>query len=312
MTVTSASQRPAATAITTRVPDWRLLFAALCAIWGFSFLLIKLGTSAYPPMQVSLGRMVFGALVLIAAVIFRRQSLPRQLSTWLHLSVSAFFLNSLPYTLFAYAELHISSSLAGICNATSPLWSMLIGAIALREDRPDLRRVTALGIGFIGVLTVLGVWQGFAGQDLLGSAMALGAAASYSIGWAYVRRFLRNSNSSHLSITATQLLIGTAQLLIAASVFTSVPSTFSLGPLLAIFALGALGTGLAIFIQYQLVDQVGPTVGQTVTYFVPVIATFAGITLLNEHLNWQTPLGAAIILIGAALLQKSKNRVALK
>jgi len=170
--------------------DWRIRFAVLSLIWGFSFLLIKVGTEGYAPLQVTLGRMVFGTAVLLAALAVRRHSFPRGARTWGHLTVAAFFLNALPFSLFSYAELTISSTLAGICNATSPLWGMLLSLVALSEDRPGRRRVAGLGLGFIGVLTVLGAWQGFAGQDLAGTAMALTASLSYAVGWIYVRRTL--------------------------------------------------------------------------------------------------------------------------
>lgn len=170
--------------------DWRVRFTALSVVWGFSFLLIKVGTDGFAPLQVTLGRMAFGSAVLVAALAVRRERLPRGARTWGHIAVAAFFVNALPFSLFAYAELHISSSLAGICNATSPLWAMLLALVALREDRPTRRRVAGLGLGFAGVLTVLGAWRGFTGQDPLGTVLALLAAASYAVGWIYVRRTL--------------------------------------------------------------------------------------------------------------------------
>lgn len=284
-------------------PGWRLRFAALSLIWGFSFLLIKVGTDGYAPFQVTLGRLVFGTAVLAAAMAVKREPLPRGARTWSHLAVAAFLLNALPFSLFAYAELTIPSALAGICNATSPLWGMALSLAALSEDRPTRVRFAGLGLGFVGVLTVLGAWQGFGGLDARGTAMALLASLSYAVGWIYVRRTLADSGHSHLSMTGTQLLLATAQLAFVTPLFTSLPAHFSLIPLLAIAALGALGTGLAVLIQYGLVAEVGPTTAQMVTYFIPVIATAAGVAVLNEPLSWTTPAGAAIVLAGAALTQ---------
>ncbi|MFD7459394.1 MULTISPECIES: DMT family transporter [unclassified Streptomyces] len=286
-----------------RAVDWRVRFAALSLIWGFSFLLIKVGTGAYAPFQVTLGRLVFGTAVLAAAMAMKRQRLPRGARTWAHLTVAAFLLNALPFSLFAYAELTIPSTLAGICNATSPLWGMALSLVALAEDRPTRLRVAGLGIGFLGVLTVLGAWQGFAGLDATGTAMALLASLSYPIGWIYVRRTLAGAPDSHLSLTGAQLLLATVQLAIVTPLFTSAPTAFPLVPLLAVAALGALGTGVAVLLQYGLVAEVGPTTGQMVTYFIPVIATAAGVALLGEPLAWSTPVGAAIVLAGAALTQ---------
>ncbi|MET8681392.1 DMT family transporter [Streptomyces sp. NPDC004647] len=289
--------------------NWRIRFAVLSLIWGFSFLLIKVGTQAYAPLQVTLGRMLFGTAVLVAVLAVKRERFPRGARVWGHLTVSAFFLNALPFTLFAYAELTIPSTLAGICNATTPLWGMALSVVALSEDRPTRRRVAGLGIGFAGVLTVLGAWQGFAGQDLAGTAMALVASLSYAVGWIYVRRTLADPGSSHLSMSGAQLLLGTVQLAVITPVFTSFPTAFPVLPLLSVLALGALGTGVAFLLQYGLVAEVGPTTATLVTYFIPVIATAAGVTLLGERLAWSTPVGALIVLAGAALTQ-SRRRAA--
>ncbi len=289
--------------------DWRIRFGLLSLIWGFSFLLIKVGTEAYAPFQVTLGRLVFGTLVVAAVLVVKRQRLPRGTRTWLHLAVAALLLNALPFSLFAYAELTIPSTLAGICNATSPLWGMALSLVALSEDRPTRRRVAGLGLGFFGVLTVLGVWQGFSGVDLAGTAMALLASLSYPIGWIYVRRTLAGSGHSNFSLTGAQMLLATAELAVVTPLFTSVPTSFPVAPMLAVVALGALGTGLAFLLQYSLVDDVGPTTAQMVTYFVPVIATAAGVAVLGESLSWSTPVGAVIVLAGAALTQ-SRPRAA--
>ncbi|MEV6833718.1 DMT family transporter [Streptomyces sp. NPDC051133] len=283
--------------------DWRLRFGALSLIWGFSFLLIKVGTDGYAPFQVTLGRLVFGTAVLGAAMAVKRERLPRGARLWGHMAVAAFFLNALPFSLFAYSELTIPSTLAGICNATSPLWGMALSMVALSEDRPTRVRVAGLGLGFIGVLTVLGAWQGFHGLDATGTAMALLASLSYPVGWIYVRRTLAGGGDSHLSMTGAQLLLATVQLAVVTPLFTSFPAHFSLVPLLAIAALGAFGTGLAVLIQYGLVAEVGPTTAQMVTYFIPVIATAAGVAILGESLRWSTPVGAVVVLAGAALTQ---------
>ncbi|MFG2651990.1 DMT family transporter [Streptomyces sp. NPDC048436] len=286
-----------------RALGWQLRFGILALIWGFSFLLIKVGTEGYAPFQVALGRLVFGAAVVAAVLVVKRERLPRGALTWVHLAVAGLFLNALPFSLFAYAELTIPSTLAGICNAASPLWGMALSLVALSEDRPTRRRVAGLGIGFLGVLTVLGAWQGFSGLDFGGTAMALLASLSYPIGWIYVRRTLARHGHSNLSLSAGQLLIATVELAVVTPLFTSLPTHFPMVPLLAIVALGALGTGLAFLIQYGLVSEVGPTTAQMVTYFVPVIATAAGVAVLGESLSWSTPVGAVIILAGAALTQ---------
>ncbi|MFF5972915.1 DMT family transporter [Streptomyces sp. NPDC012769] len=283
--------------------NWRIRFGVLALIWGFSFLLIKVGTDGFAPFQVTFGRLLFGTAVLAVALGVKRDRLPRGARTWGHLAVAAFLLNALPFSLFSYAELTIPSTLAGICNATTPLWGMALSLVALSEDRPTRVRAAGLGIGFVGVLTVLGAWQGFSGLDVTGTALALLASFSYAVGWIYVRRTLTGTGASNLSLATGQVGLATLQLALVTPLFTSLPDRVEIVPLLAVVALGALGTGWAMLLQYGVVAEVGPTTASMVTYFIPVIATAAGVALLGEQLAWNTPVGALIVLAGAALTQ---------
>ncbi|MFJ4910419.1 DMT family transporter [Streptomyces sp. NPDC093249] len=293
---------------TSRLLDWRVRFGVLALIWGFSFVFIKVGTEGFAPFQVTFGRLLFGTAVLVVALAVKRDRLPRGARVWGHLTVAAFLLNALPFSLFSYAELTIPSTLAGICNATTPLWGMLLSLVALSEDRPTRVRAAGLGIGFVGVLTVLGAWQGFSGLDVTGTALALLASFSYAVGWIYVRRTLAGSGVSNLSLATSQVGIATLQLAVVTPVFTSMPESVEALPLLAVIALGALGTGYAMLLQYGVVEEVGPTTASMVTYFIPVIATAAGVTLLDEGLSWNTPVGAVVVLAGAALTQTRASR----
>ncbi|PWI45681.1 DMT family transporter [Streptomyces sp. ICBB 8177] len=301
--VSSSAPGPGPAPRRRRMIDWRIRFAALSLIWGFSFLFIKVGTEAFAPLQVTLGRMVFGTAVLGAVLVARRERLPRGGRVWGRLTVAAFLLNALPFSLFAYSELTIPSTVAGICNATTPLFSMALSLVALSEDRPTRRRFAGVAIGFAGVLTVLGVWQGFSGQDPVGTGLALTAGLSYAVGWIYVRRTLAGTGGSSLSLSTGQLLAGTVQLAVVTPLFTSLPHSFPLPSVLSVVALGALGTGFAFLTQYGLVQEAGPTIATMVTYLIPVIATAAGALLLHERLTWNEPVGAVVILVGAALTQ---------
>ncbi|MFE5942957.1 DMT family transporter [Streptomyces sp. NPDC056480] len=292
----------------SRLLDWRVRFGVLALIWGFSFVFIKVGTEGFAPFQVTFGRLLFGTAVLAVALVVKRDRLPRGARVWGHLTVAAFLLNALPFSLFAYAELTIPSTLAGICNATTPLWGMLLSLVALSEDRPTRVRAAGLGIGFMGVLTVLGAWQGFSGVDVTGTALALLASFSYAVGWIYVRRTLSGTGASNLSLAGSQVGLATLQLAVVTPLFTSLPKSVEVLPLLAVIALGALGTGYAMLLQYGVVAEVGPTTAAMVTYFIPVIATAAGVALLDEQLTWNTPVGALIVLAGAALTQTRPSR----
>ncbi|MFB6669765.1 DMT family transporter, partial [Streptomyces parvus] len=139
--------------------DWRIRFAGLSLIWGFSFLLIKVGTEGYAPFQVTFGRLLSGTAVLVAAMMLRRERLPRSARTWGHLTVAALLLNALPFSLFSYAELTIPSTLAGICNATSPLGTLRSSGRHVRCSGADVRYRGGLDVGVAvlgGEVDVLG------------------------------------------------------------------------------------------------------------------------------------------------------------
>ncbi len=212
-------------------PGWRIRFGMLAVIWGLSFVFIKIGDQALAPLQITLGRMLFGAGTLLAVLAARREPLPTTRRVWAHLTVAAVLLNTVPFTLFAAAEQRIPSALAGIANATTPLFTVLAALLALPEERPTRQRATGLAIGFAGVLVVLGAWSGLAGgHDLAGTLLALAAAGCYGIGWAYIRRYLTGSGHSSLALSAGQLLVGTVQLAVITPILTTIPARLPARP----------------------------------------------------------------------------------
>ncbi|WP_399088758.1 DMT family transporter [Streptomyces sp. BBFR2] len=297
-----APQHPGA----SRSPlDWRVRFGLLALVWGLSFLFVKISGQAFAPLQVSLGRVAFGALALLAVLVVRRQPLPRIGLLWGHLAVAALLLNAVPFTLFAYSEERITSALAGICNATTPLFTLLVAVSALPGERPHRNQMAGMALGFAGVLVVFGIWNGADVGDPAGAGMALGAAMSMGAGWVYVRRFVTGSGHSALPLAAAQLIAGAVELAVVTPFLTSAPTAFPAAQVLSLLILGALGTGAAFLIQYGLVRDAGVTIASMVTYLVPVVSTLAGVVVLDEALNWHQPVGAVAILAGAALSQRT-------
>jgi drug/metabolite transporter (DMT)-like permease len=284
----------------------RSRFLALTLIWGASFLFIKIGVEALAPIQVAFGRMAFGTLTLLAATVARRERLPVNGRLLAHMFVAAALLNTIPFTLFAYAEQHIPSALASIGNATVPLFTLLFALFFLPDERPTVQRTVGLVIGFAGVLVVLGAWRGFAvGPDLTGMLLILVAAACYGLGGVYLRRNLSSTGHSSLGLSAAQLLVGTLQLAVLMPLMSKVPAHLPARAVLAIFALGAFGTGIAYLLQYGLIRSSGATVASTVTYFIPLVSILLGVVLLGERLAWNAPVGAAIIIAGALVSRRT-------
>jgi len=287
----------------------RARYLSLIAIWGCSFLFIKIGLEVLAPLQVVLGRMALGAVALLAVTVLRRVPLPREPRLWGHMAVAATLLNTVPFTLFAYAEQRIPSAVASICNATTPLFTLLVAMFVLPDERPTARRSVGLVLGFAGVLVVFGVDGTAARPDLVGVLLALIATVCYGLGGVYLRLHLSTTRYSGLALSAGQMLIGAIQLAVVTPIVTVAPVHIPGHVVLAIVALGALGTGLAYVLQYTLIRTAGATLTSTVTYCIPVVSIGLGVVVLGERVAWTAPIGAAIIIAGAVLSRATRRPV---
>jgi drug/metabolite transporter (DMT)-like permease len=281
---------------------WQVQFAVLAAIWGSSFLLIKVSDESFTPLQVALGRVVCGTLALVAIALVRRERLAFSRQAWLHLAVAALLFNSIPFALFAWGETRTSSVLAGIWNAATPLFTLPFALLLVRGDRPSRMRVASVGLGFVGVLVVLGLWRGTSGGAFVGNLACVGAAACYGLGFAYTRRFLSGGHSP-VALATGQLLCATVELSLVTLPLGHAPHAVSLRSTASVVTLGALGTGIAYALNYGVIRAAGITVASTVTYIVPVFSTVLGVAVLSEPLRWNAPVGGAIVLAAAALAQ---------
>ncbi|MFB9238585.1 DMT family transporter [Plantactinospora siamensis] len=298
------------TTVTTPVKadlrQWLPGFLALAAIWGSSFLFIKVGIGELHPLYVTLGRVMAGALTLLVLLAVFRDRLPRDPRLWLHMVVVGGIGVALPFTLFGYGEQRVSSLLAGIWNATTPLVVLPLAVFAFRTERLTGRRAAGMALGFVGVLVVLGVWQGVGGSHLTGQLMCLGAAACYGVAIPYQKRFVAGRAESGLALSATQLLVAAALLAVVAPLVAGAPpapTRLSLPVIASVLALGVLGTGLAFVINMRNIRLVGASTASMVTYLIPVFAVAIGVLVLGEHLSWYQPVGAAIVLTGVAVSQ---------
>jgi drug/metabolite transporter (DMT)-like permease len=281
-------------------------FIALGAIWGSSFLFMKVGVQELHPVYVTLGRVALGAVTLLLVLLVMRDKLPRDLRLWAHLAVLGVVGIAVPFTLFGYGTERIPSLLAGIWNATTPLMALPLAALVFRTERLTTRRAIGIGVGFAGVLVVLGVWQGVGGATLTGQLMCFGAAFCYGIAIPYQKRFVAGHPGSTLALTTAQLLAATAVLALAAPLLAGAPpapTTLSPEVIASVAALGMLGTGLAFVLHLRNNRLVGASGASMVTYLIPVFAVLAGVLVLGETLTWFQPVGALVVLAGVAIAQ---------
>jgi drug/metabolite transporter (DMT)-like permease len=285
-----------------------LRLALLALIWGSSFLWIKLADRGFSPVQVTFARLALGAAVLIPVVLARREPVPRSAALWARITVAALFANAVPYLLFAVAEQSVDSSTAGIINATTPLWTVVL-AVAVRHQKSVTGwQGAGLLVGFGGALLIFSPWHSASSVASAGGLECLAASISYAISYIYMDKFLARRGMSPIALSACQLLAATALLTIALPVSgAGVPqvSAVSLGGLVI---LGVLGTGVAYVLNYQIITREGATVAATVTYLLPVVAIVLGVLVLGETVTAGVLAGIALVLAGVALTRRGSRR----
>lgn len=298
-----------------RLSTW-LQFLAMGLVWGASFLFMKVALDGVSFTQVAWSRLVLGGLTLGLIVLVMRPRaatpagaprapvLPREPVVWSHFLVIAVSGCVLPYLLFAWAELHVSSSLASIYNATTPIMTALMATLAFRVERLAAAQWAGVAVGVVGVLVIIGPWQYAAlTGSLLGQLACLGAALCYGFTFGYTRRFL--SKRPIAPATFAFLNIGLAGLimLIATPVVAWQPVSLDWAITGSLLALGILGTGFAYIWNINVLRAWGPTNTSTVTYVTPVVGVALGVLLLGERFSWHEPLGAVLVLAGILLAQ---------
>lgn len=281
-----------------------LRFAAAGLVWGSSFLFIKVALEGVSFGQVAWSRAVLGALALIVVFAVSRRRLPRKPIVWAHFTVLAFLFAVFPYLLFAWAEQYVSSGLASIYNATTPIMTAIFATLVFRVEKLTRAQILGVTTGIFGVLVIISPWQaGDIKGTLLGQLACLGAAVCYGAAMSYQRRFVTPHRVA--GVTSATMTIG-----IAAVIYIALTPLVAIGevnltlPVVAsLLALGILGTGFAYVWNYRVLAEWGPTRTSTVTYITPVIGVILGFIVLKETLSWHEPVGAVLVIVGVLLTQ---------
>jgi drug/metabolite transporter (DMT)-like permease len=281
--------------------SWILLLT-LAAIWGASYMLIKIGIRDLSPAMVAWSRIVLAALILVALAVargalggFRRQA--PMLALLASVQVAG------PFLLIAAGEQEISSSLAGILVTSTPLFTALLAIRFDHEERSQGWRLVGVLLGAAGVGVLLGVDLGGSGGELLGGLAVVLAGLGYAIGSFMVKH--RVIEGPEIGVAAWVMVASTVLLAPLAVVGfpTSMPG---LGPVVAVLALGVLGTGIAFVILYDLIATVGPARTWSVTSLAPGFAVVYCTVLLDEAISVATIAGLVLILAGSWLAAEGR------
>jgi len=283
--------------------SWLGLYIALGIVWGCSFIFIKLGLEFLTPFGVAFGRCALGALALLIYLKIKGLSLVRDRKMIGHLWVVALLLNVIPGIFFAWAETEVTSILAGIINAVTPLMTLIAIIVVSRSEKPTRPQIVGLLVGFLGVLTVLGAWQGLGDNPLWAILILLGAVTCYGFSFPYSRRFILPAQLAPEVMAATQVTLGAITLLPLFLIDGIAKNEYRLGPVLAMVALGVFGSGFAYIWNFIIMRDAGSAIASSVTYVTPLVAVLVGFIFLSEIPHWYEPVGAAIVLLGAAIAQ---------
>ena len=274
-------------------------FVLLAALWGGSFLLMKLGASEFGVFVTAFIRVFLASLFLLPFLVWRGQ-LPA-LKANLRPILFAGMLNSgLPFVLFSFAVLHISTGLSSILNATVPLWGAVVAWMWLK-DRPNWSRTLGLAIGFAGVTALAWDKASFtSGASATGLAVlaCLAATLCYGIAASFAKKFL-GGVAPLASATGSQ--IGAALLIAVPAALTAPAHMPSLRAWLAIAVLAALCTALAYILYFRIIEKAGPAKATTVTFVIPVFGIGYGAVFLSEAITNSMLVCGAVIILGTAL-----------
>jgi drug/metabolite transporter (DMT)-like permease len=289
----------------TRSVSIILQFVGMGLVWGASFLFMKVALDGVSFYQVAWSRLVLGGLSLGIIVLFMRQRLPRDRVIYLHFLVIAVTNCVVPHIAFAWAEQYVSSGLASIYNAVTPITTALMVTLAFHVEKLNRGQVLGIGIGIAGVVVIIAPWQhsGLSG-DLAGQLACLLAAVCYGFSFGYVRRFLSHRPIPGATFAFLNIGIAGAIMLVLTPVIAWQPVQLTPEIVASLLTLGVLGTGLAYIWNINVLRAWGPTNTSTVTYITPVVGVLLGVLVLRETFSANQPVGAALVLLGILFTQQ--------
>jgi drug/metabolite transporter (DMT)-like permease len=283
------------------LPTEIALLVLLAVLWGGSFALIKVAVETIPPATVVAVRVAGGAVMLVAIARWRGHAMPTDSSTWLALLVQGVVQSALPFTLISWGELFIASGLAGVLNATPPLFVFLITSFITRDAPLDRRKAAGVAIGLSGVVTIVGLdaLRGVTTAPLAQIAI-LGASLSYAVAPLWARRFA----GQPAVVTAAGAMIGASVVMVPAALILDRPWTLSPSAqsIAASLTLAVLSTGLAMTIFFRLLGTLGALGTTSGSYLRAGVSVLFGMLLLGESFPASAALGMALIVLGVALV----------
>ena len=202
----------------------------------------------------------------------------------------------------------MTTVLAGIINACTPLSTLIFILFVFRSEKISKHQIFGLVIGGFGVVTVLGIWKGIGSNSAVGAIALLVAITCYGLSFPIIKKYLSPLNLKAEALAASQVSAAAVTLLPFYLIDGIAKNEYRTGPILAMIALGVFGSGLAYIWNFQIVERAGSSIASSVTYLTPLVAVLVGWIFLGEHISWHEPVGGLIILLGAATSQGRFNK----
>ncbi len=269
----------------------------LAAIWGGSFLFMRIAAPVLGPAVLIEYRVLFAAvfLAVVGWILKKRLDLG---ANWKHYLVLGFFNSALPFLLFAYAASTLSASVLSVLNATAPMWGALVGALWARQP-VSARTGLGLLLGTAGVALLVGL------DDVStrpGAAVAVAAALLAAFSYSVASQYAKSAKSVEPFANAQGSMWAATLLVLPVLPFFPSPGEPTVGIMGAVLALGVLCSGIAYILYFRLIEEVGTTSALTVTFLNPVFGILWGAIFLGEAVGWHTIAGSGIVLVGTALV----------
>lgn len=280
---------------------WLGRFVLLAALWGSSFLFMRMGAQEFGALPTAGLRVAIASFLLLPLLCWRGLA-PELLANWKKILFIGAFNSALPFACFSFALLSISTGLSAILNATVPMFGALVAWIWLK-DRPQGSRIAGLVLGFAGVALLAwdkasfrpdasGLSSGWAVLACLLACLSYGVSASFT------KRYLAGSPAL---VTATGSQLGATFCLALPTLWLWPTQSPSTSAWLALLVLGVFCTGVAYILFFELIENIGPARALTVTFVVPVFAMIYGAIFLHETVSLWMLMCGAVIVIGTAL-----------
>ena len=270
---------------------------ALAAVWGASFLFMRIAAPEFGPLVLVEVRVIIAALFLLP-IFLLRSDVSELTSNWQKLSILSVMNSAAPFYLLTFATLSITGGFAGILNATAPIWAAMVAWVWL-SDRLNLSRIVGLVIGFAGVVLLIRdkVSLSFDGTTIAILAGIL-AAILYAIGGNYTKKHM---SGMHPLAIATGSMVAASIVLFPVAVYLWPSEMPSMRSWIAVIIMGIASTGIAYILYFRLIRNVGPTKAITVTYLIPAFAMLWGAIFIDEKVTPSMLVGCSIIFVGTAL-----------